>query len=158
MVVFADDVGLEESVGAAVRRSGQADEIRVEVLQDLTPEVVDRPMTFIDDDEVEELRWNLLIVDHRHGLSGLNQLLRIDFLRGLVQLLALQERVHPLNGADTDLAVPGDEGRPEALDVVELGELVVVVVGHVGHELLLGLFAQDSWYPPEKGPAWRQRA
>ncbi len=43
---------------------------------------------------------------------------------------------------DADLTVFGDEGRFEALDVVELGELAVVVTGHIGHEFLLGLFTQ----------------
>ena len=35
-----------------------------------------------------------------------------------------------------------DEGGFEALDVVELGELAVVVVRQVGHEFLLGLLAE----------------
>ena len=45
-------------------------------------------------------------------------------------------------GGDDDLDVAGDGRRGEALDVVELGELAVVVVGEEGHELLLGLFAE----------------
>ena len=142
MIVFADDILLEEAVGAVVRRGGQTDEIGVEILQNLTPEVVNRAVAFVDDDEIEELRRNLAVVDNRHGLPGLNEFRRIDLLGGVIHLLALQERVHALDGADANLAIPGDEGRGEALDVVKLGELVVVVAGHVGHEFLLGLFAQ----------------
>ena len=142
MVVFADDVLLEEAIGAVVRRGGQADEVGVEILQNLTPEVVNGAVAFVDDDEVEKLRRNLAVVDNRHRLLGLNQLRRVDLLGGVIHLLALQERIHALDGADADLAILGDEGRCKALDVVKLGELAVVVAGHVGHEFLLGLFTQ----------------
>ena len=142
MVVFADDVLPEETIGAVVRCGRQTDEIGVEVFEDLTPKVVNRAVTFVDDDEVEKLGWDLVVIDNRHRFFGLNHFRRVDFFDGFVQLLVLQERIHALDGADADLAVLGDEGRFEALDVVKLGELAVVVTGHVGHEFLLGLFAQ----------------
>ena len=65
MAVFADDVLVEEAVGAVVRRRRQADQIGVEILDHLPPEIVDRAVAFIDDDEVEELRRNFLVVDDR---------------------------------------------------------------------------------------------
>ena len=142
MAVFADDVCLKEPVGAVVRGGRQADEIGVEVFQDLAPQVVNRAVAFVDDDEIEELGRNFRVVDDRHGLSGLHHFRRVDFFGGLVHVLVPQQRVHALDGADAHLAVPGDVGRPETLDVVEFGELAVVVAGHVGHEFLLGLFAQ----------------
>ena len=40
MGILADDVLLEEPISAVVRRGGQADEIGVEIFQDLAPEVV----------------------------------------------------------------------------------------------------------------------
>ena len=142
MGVLADDVLLEKSVGAVVRRRGQADEIGVEVFEDLTPEVVNRAVAFVDDDEVEKLGWNLVVIDNRHRFFWLNHFRRIDLFDGFVQLLALQERIHALDGADADLAVLGDVRRFETPDVVELGEFPVVVTGHVSHAFLLGLFAQ----------------
>ena len=143
MAVFADHVLLEEPIGAVIRRGGQTDEKGVEVLQHLTPQVVNRAMTLVDDDEIEELGWNLAAIDHRHRFLGPNlQLCGIDLFGSLVQLLALQERIHALDGADADLAIPADKGRLEALNTVKLGELAVVVAGHVGHERLFGLFAQ----------------
>ncbi|MCS1408501.1 MAG: hypothetical protein M2R45_01677 [Verrucomicrobia subdivision 3 bacterium] len=66
----------------------------------------------------------------------------MNLLGAFVHLLILQERIHPLDGADADLAILGDKGRSKALDVVEFRELAVVVAGHIGHELLLGLLAQ----------------
>ena len=57
------------------------------------------------------------------------------------EVLALQDGVHALNRGD-DLAVAGDVRRGEPLDVVELRELAVVVVGDEGHELLFGLLAE----------------
>ena len=142
MAVFADDVPFEESIGAVVRRGRQANEIGVEVFQDLAPQVVNRAVAFVDD-EVEELGRNLRVIDDRHRLSGLyHQLRRVGLLGGFVHLPVPQQRVHALDGAHADLAVLGDEGQSEALDVVKLGEFAVVVAGHVGHEFLLGLFAQ----------------
>ncbi len=142
MVVFADDVLSEEAVGAVVRRGGQADEAGVEIFQDLPPEIVDRAVAFVDDDEVEEFRWNLAVIDNRHRLFRLNHFRRVDLLGGFIHLPVLQERVHALDGTDADLAVPGDEGRFQPLDVVEFREFPVVVIGHIGHEFLLGLFAE----------------
>ena len=99
-------------------------------------------MAFVNDDEVKELRRNLLVIDDRNRLSGLRQLRRIYLFRGFVHLLALEKRIHALDGANADLTVPGDEGRFETLDVVEFGEFSVVVIGYVRHEFLLGLFTQ----------------
>ena len=41
MAIFADDVLAEEAVGAIVGRGREADKIGVEILDDLSPEVVD---------------------------------------------------------------------------------------------------------------------
>ena len=63
MGVFGDEVLLEEAVGASVGRGGEADQEGVEVFEDLPPEVVDRAVALIDDDEVEELGRDLVVVD-----------------------------------------------------------------------------------------------
>ena len=98
-------------------------------------------MAFVDDDEVEEFRWNLAVIDNRHRLFRLDQFCRVDLLGGLTHLLVFQERVHALDGADADLAILGYKGRFEPLDVVEFSEFPVIVIRHIGHEFLLGLFA-----------------
>ena len=108
MRVLADDVLLEEPVRAVVRRGRQADEIGIEIFQHLAPQVVDRTVAFVDDDEVEELRWNPAVVDDRHRFLWLYQLGGIDIFRIFVHLPALEQRVHPLDGADADLAVVRD--------------------------------------------------
>ena len=41
-----------------------------------------------------------------------------------------------------DLAILGYKGRFEPLDVVEFSEFPVIVIRHIGHEFLLGLFAE----------------
>ena len=69
------------------------------------------------------------------------------------QLLPLQRGVHALDGGDDDLAVARDVGRGEPLDIVELGELAVVVVGDVGHELLFGLLGQVAGVDEEEDAA-----
>ena len=142
MGILADHVLPEESVGAFVGRGGQADQGGVEVFQHLAPQVVDRAMALVDDDEVEELGRQSGTVDHRRRLSRLHQLGRVDLLGRGVHLLALEDRVHALDGADADLAVAGHERRGEPLHVIQLDEFPVVVARHVGHELLLRLLAQ----------------
>ena len=119
MGILADDVLLEEPVGTVVGRGGQADEIGIEIFQDLPPDVVNRAVAFVDDDEVEELGRNPAVIDDRHRFSGLHHLRRVGLLGGFIHLLFLQERVHALDGAYANLAVPGDEGRFQPLDVVQ---------------------------------------
>ena len=140
--ILADDVLPEEAVGAVVGGGGEADERGVEVLQHLPPHVVDRAVALVDEDEVEELRRNRGVVYHRQRRLARRQLSRVDLLGRRVHPLALEQRIQALDGADAHVAVRGGEGGGEALDVVELGEVAVVVGGNVGHELLFGLLAE----------------
>ena len=89
--VLADDVLLEEAVGAAVGCGGEADERGVEVLQHLPPHVIDRAVALVDDDEVEELRWDRGVVHDRRRLLGPHHLGRVDLLGRRVQLLVLEQ-------------------------------------------------------------------
>ena len=49
---------------------GEANLERVEVLEDLLPEVVDGAMALVDDDDIEELGWDAGVVDDRNGLAA----------------------------------------------------------------------------------------
>ena len=55
VAVFHDEVLIEEAEGLLVGRGGEADEEGIEVFQHLRPEVVDGPVAFIGDDDVEGL-------------------------------------------------------------------------------------------------------
>ncbi len=55
MRVFHDQVLVEEAEGLLVGRGGEADEVGIEVFEHLCPEVVDGPMAFVGDDDVEGL-------------------------------------------------------------------------------------------------------
>lgn len=142
VAVVADDVLLEEAVGAVIRGGGEADEASVEVIEHLLPQVVDGAVAFVDKDEVEEFRRHLLGIDDRQWRLGLGQFSRVDLFGGFVELGALENGVEALDGADADLAILGDVGGFQALDVVELGEFAVIVERDVGHHFLLGLFAE----------------
>ena len=61
--ILADDILVEIRKGTLVRRSGQTDDKGVKVGQHLAPYVVDRAVTFIDDDTIEKLRRVLGVVD-----------------------------------------------------------------------------------------------
>src|SRR5688572_28499863 len=90
------------------RRRGTADQEGVEVLQDLTSDVVDRAVALIDDDDVEELGRNLFVVDDRQRFFEQRRRRRglehRTFLVALVKLfLALEDRVQPLDRRNDDL-------------------------------------------------------
>lgn len=109
----------------------------------LLPQIINRAMALVDDDEVEELDGQIGVVDHGHGRFAQRLAFgRVLQLRGLVQGLPFQNRVKPLDGADDHLAGIVDVAGGQALDIVEFGEFAVVVVGQIAHELLLGLLAQ----------------
>src|SRR2546427_12393755 len=55
MRVLHDEVLVEEAEGDLGRRGGEPDQVCIEVLQDLTPEIVDRAVAFVNDDNVEGL-------------------------------------------------------------------------------------------------------
>jgi len=90
MAVVADDVFLEEAVGAVVGRRGEADQAGVEVVEHLLPEVVDTAMAFVDEDEVEEFGRDLGVVGYGGRGFGLGEFGRVDFFGGFVEFLVLQ--------------------------------------------------------------------
>ena len=69
VVVFHDEVLLEEAEGLLGRRGGEADERGVEVFEHLPPEVVDGAVTLVGDDEVEFLDGERGVVFNRERLS-----------------------------------------------------------------------------------------
>ena len=142
--ILADHVLVEKGKGALVRRGGQANDEGVEIFQHLIPNVIDRPMAFIDDDAVEKLRGNLFVIDDLFcGLCVGSGLLEEGFfLCGFIHFLALQDGVHPLNGADADLDVIGDIGAVQAANTVKLGKGAVVVIRRIGKEFSLRLLAK----------------
>ena len=143
MAVLADNIFIEKAKGAFVRCCGQADQKGVEVVEHLLPEVVDGAVALVDDDEVKKFWWNLCAVGYRYRLFWLPAFFRrVLLLQRRVKLLAFQNGVEALDGGDADMAVAGYAARLEPLHVVEFGKLAVVVIGRVGPELLLCLFAE----------------
>lgn len=82
---------MEVGVCALVGRGGQADLEGIEVLENLLPEVVDRAVALVDDDEVEQLRRDLGVVLDGHWLAWLRSLGWVAFLVFLVEVLATQD-------------------------------------------------------------------
>ena len=78
MRILADHVLPEEPVSTVVGGGGQADQVGVEVLQHLAPQVVDRAVALVDDDEVEELGRQRGVVDHRRWVSRPRQPRRVQ--------------------------------------------------------------------------------
>ena len=128
VVVFHDQVLLKEAEGLPGRGRGEADDEGVEVVQHLPPEVVDRAVTFVGDDEVEGLDGNVGVVLDRRGLSSGGRQIEPGQLFELgVKFFALEHGVDALDGGDADAADGIDARRLEKLDVVKLGELAPAV-------------------------------
>ena len=86
----------------------------IEVEQHLAPQLVDRAVALVHDDEVEELGRDAGVVDHvgRLALPRLGGIEGGAFLVAGVELgLALQHRVEPLDGGDDDLGGGVDRVR-----------------------------------------------
>ena len=128
-----------------VRLSGvaEADQVGVEVVEHLLPEVVDAAVALVDDDEVEALDRHGGVVDHLlFLLGGLLGFVERGVFGRFVDGFARQDRIHALDGADAHLGMGVEAARCQPLHVVELGELAGVVGRRVGHEFLMRLLAE----------------
>ena len=67
VVVFGDKVLVEEAEGLFGGCGGEPDDEGVEVVEDLSPLVVDAAVAFVDDDEVEGADGNGGVVGDGHG-------------------------------------------------------------------------------------------
>ena len=65
VAVFHDQVLVEEAEGLLGGRGGEADQVGVEVLQHLPPEVVDGAVALVGDDDVEGLDGDRRVVGQR---------------------------------------------------------------------------------------------
>ena len=120
VVVLHDEVLVEETEGLLRGRGGQANQEGIEVFQRLPPQVVDRAVALVGDNEVELFYGKVRVVLHRRraapDLGGVKPG-KLLHLRG--QLLALQHGVDPLDGGDADPANRVDAPRLEQLHVVK---------------------------------------
>ena len=100
--VLHHQVLAEEPEGLLGRGGGQADQVGVEVLQDLTPQAVDGPVALVDDDHVERVGRQGRVVADLDRLRD-RQLVDRVLVDLLVQLrLALQDGEDALDGGDAD--------------------------------------------------------
>ncbi len=153
--IVLHDVAAEEADGLRRGGCGQSDQARVEVLQHLAPNVVDRAMALVHDDEVECLDGKRRVVDHRQRLlreppARLEH--RVLFIRLVVLGLALEDRVEPLDGRDHHLGGGLDRIPARVLHRVLVGEAVAVVGAGVALELVVGLVPKGVAVDEEKNP------
>ena len=167
VAVFHDKVLVEETDGLFGRRGGEADEMRVEVFEHLSPKVVDGAMALVGDDEIERLdgdggvvgdfqrscssRGDEALTSRRIDLSlltsaatGIGGKRRGDleagfFVEVFVHFLSTQHGVEALDGADGDTSDRIELVRGQVLDVVQLGELAARVGCDELVELAFGL-------------------
>ena len=104
--VFHHDVLVKEAVRVLRGRRREAEQVRIEIFENLAPERIDAPVTLVDEDDVEELRRDRLAVDDRQRLPRHSLIVeRRVLLQVRVEIrLALQDRVEALDRRDDDLA------------------------------------------------------
>ena len=128
VAVLHHQVLVEEAEGLLGRRGGQADQVGVEVLQHLPPQVVDRAVALVGDDDVEGLDRDRRVVAMGSGvleqalersswsassvfLGQLASPLSIEYRRWMVVMRHARGRVERV--------------RLQVLDDVQLGELAL---------------------------------
>ena len=144
VVVFGDAVLVEVGDGLRRGRGGEADERGVEVFEHLPPEIVDGAMALVGDDVIEHLDgdgWIVGDVARARAECG-GDFGAGEIVRSFREILAAQDRVEPLDGADGDAADVVDVGRGEVLDVVEFREETASVGRAVAVKFVAGLFAE----------------
>ncbi|OQB89789.1 MAG: hypothetical protein BWX84_02255 [Verrucomicrobia bacterium ADurb.Bin118] len=124
VIVFHHEILVKEADGLLGGRGGEADEEAVEVFEHLPPEIVDRAVTFIGDDEVERFDGNLRVVFYfARPVIGDGKFKAGFLVNILVQFLAAQDRIKTLDGANRHAGHGIQLVGSEVLDVIQLGEL-----------------------------------
>ncbi len=109
--VLHHQVLVEEAKRLLARGGGEADEEGVEVLEHLTPNAIDRTVALVDDDHVEGLDGQVFVVVDLDGALRfvVERGVLVEFL--LERVVAPEDGVHPLNGADAHLGHRVDDVR-----------------------------------------------
>ncbi len=129
VAVFGDEVLVEKAERLLGGRGGQADEVRVEIVEDLTPDVVNGTVTFVGDDEIKGLDGNVGIVgDVARFLVPHVEVEQGAFFEVVLELgFAAQHGVKTLNGGDANAARLVERVGGEMLDVEEFGKETPIV-------------------------------
>jgi hypothetical protein len=153
--VGGHDVLVEEAQGVLGGRSGQTDEEGVEILEDLTPKVVDGAVTLVGDDEVEGFDGDGgVVLDGVGGFAELGEGGGGGFLITRVVVgFAFEDGVEALDGGDGDAADGIDGVGGEKLDVVDFGELAAIAGNGELLELVEGLAAEGAAVDQEENAA-----
>jgi hypothetical protein len=143
--VVLHDIAVEEADGLGCGSSGEADKEGVEVIQNLPPEVVNRAVAFIDDNEVKGFDGEIRVVDNGqrffgHACGRFEH--RLLFVRFFEFLFAAEDGVEALDCSDADLAGRVERVAAEVLDDELFCEFVVGVRAGVLLEFVERLPAQ----------------
>src|SRR2546422_1426388 len=100
----------------------------VEIFQHLAPEIVDRTVALVCDDDIEGVDWDRRVVFYGRGFfEELLQSLDRSLVSFFIKLLALEHGVETLDRADANLCRGVENVRGQALEDVLLVEFIVVV-------------------------------
>ena len=153
MRVLHHQVLVKEPEGLLAGCGGEADEVGVEVLEHLRPEIVDGAVTFIGNDDIKGLDGDGRVVfDGLRLFEELLQAFNGHLLIFLTEVSALEHGEHTLNGADTDPSRGVEGVAGQALNDILLGELEIAVGRDVLLEFLQGLVAQVATVDEKQDP------
>jgi len=102
-------------------------------------------VAFVNHNEIEKLDGQFRIVANRQGLATFPADFRgVGLFCFIIQFFFFKNRIQALNRADINLIVGRHKTGFQSVHTVEFGKLAVIIIGHIGHELLFGLLAQVS--------------
>ena len=119
--IFADNVLVKKTKGSLIRSGCQSNQEGIKVLQDLLPHIVNGSVALVNDNHVKKFRRILGIVHHFLGSHFINRWRLIEgvLFCGFIQLFSTENRVHPLDGADTHLHIGRDKRGFQPPDTVQ---------------------------------------
>lgn len=127
--ILADHILMEKSKGALVQCGGQTNDERIKILQRLAPDILDGAVAFVHDDAAKKFRRIFLVVDYflRRFAAGGNIRTERSFHCRLIQVLSLQNEVHPLDGADVGLRIGGHSEGLQAVNGSNSGKYFILL-------------------------------
>ncbi len=160
--VLGDQVLVEEAQRVLGGRGRQADQEGIEILQHLPPQIVDRAVALVGDDEIDRSRWGSRgCIPRPLGVSpSAASELQLEHGRLFILFLVLfplEHRIQPLDGGDGHLADRVDHIGRQPLDVVQLGELAPVIRGDDSPGTHAGSACPGCCGPPGTAPASPRR-
>ncbi len=140
--ILAHQIPVKKPERPVIGRCRQPDNKRIEVIQNLLPDIINRPVTLIDHDQIKKLDRILRTVTDLHRAFQRRNFIQRNKLRPLIERLTAKNRIHPLNRRDTHMGILRNLGCCQPAHIIQLGKQTRIIIRAVFAKLLLSLFSE----------------